>query len=461
MMGASRAQARGGRGEHVVGVNPAARGDLARATQNLGLAVERGDGPYAFDAAGRRYIDALSNRFCSQLGYSFGAEMEAAAEAATATTHRGSGSDAPAVFDFKRRIAELAPDDLNEVFLTSGAFESLEVAWLVARGYFDSLGQSRRRKIIVRDLAYHGVALGALGLNSTSPLASPFGPAPIETVAVSNTGASHGGVEPASTAALLVQIEATIEEAGPDQIAMMLLEPVQMGGGCLVPPPGYWAGVRALADRYGILMVADDSVTGYGRLGEWFGFERFGVVPDMATCGTGLTSSYAPLGAVVVRDRVGRALSRQHRALVRDTTGGGNPVTAAVALRCTQVIHDERLLDAVRANEPMLAGLLDGLRRLPIVDDVRGMGYFWAVELVRGDRTRRFSGAEREALLQEVLPARLREAGLIARIDGRGDPVVIIAPPLVCGRELLAEIVDLLARVLAAAGDDMELPSAG
>jgi adenosylmethionine-8-amino-7-oxononanoate aminotransferase len=459
MMGGRRAQARGGRGEHVVGVNPAARGDLARATQNLGLAVERGDGPYAFDAAGRRYIDALSNRFCSQLGYSFGAEMEAAAEAATA--YRGLGPDAPAVLDFKRRIAQLAPDDLDEVFLTSGAFESLEVAWLVARCHFDALGQSRRRKVIVRDLAYHGVALGALGLNSTSPLASPFGPAPIETVAVSNSGASREDGEPASTAALLVEIEAAIEEAGPDQIAMILLEPVQMGGGCLVPPPGYWAGVRALADRYGIMLVADDSVTGYGRLGEWFGFDRFDVVPDMATCGTGLTSSYAPLGAVVVRDRVARALSRQHRALVRDTTGGGNPVTAAVALRCTQVIEDERLLDAVHANEPMLAELLDGLRRLPIVGDVRGMGYFWAVELVRGDRARRFSAAEREALLQEVLPARLREAGLIARIDGRGDPVVIIAPPLVCGRELLAEIVALLARVLATAGDDMALPAAG
>ena len=181
----------------------------------------------------------------------------------------------------------------------------------------------------------------------------------------------------------------------------------------------------------------------------------------MATCGTGLTSSYAPLGAVVVRDRVARPLSRQHRALVRDTTGGGNLVTSAVALRCTQVIEDERLLDAVRANEPMLAELVDRLRRLPIVGDVRGMGYFWAVELIRGARARRFSPVERDALLQEVLPARLREAGLIARIDGRGDPVVIIAPPLVCGRELLAEIVEELARVLTSAGEDMELHAAG
>jgi adenosylmethionine-8-amino-7-oxononanoate aminotransferase len=429
-----------GPGEHVVGVNPAARGDLARATQNLGLAVERGDGPYAFDAAGRRYIDALSNRFCSQLGYSFGAEMEAVAEAA-AGADRGAGPDAPVVLDFKRRIAELAPDDLDEVFLTSGAFESLEVAWLVARCHFDALGEPRRRKVIVRELAYHGVALGALGLNSTSPLASPFGPAPIETVTVSNTGAPH--------APLLEEIDAAINEAGPDQVAMILIEPVQMGGGCLVPPPGYWAGVRDLADRYGVMLVADDSVTGYGRLGEWFGFERFDVVPDMATCGTGLTSSYAPLGAVVVRDSVARTLSRQHRALVRDTTGGSNPVTAAVALRCTQVIEEERLLDAVRANEPMLATLLDGLRRLPIVTDVRGMGYFWAVELAGGEPGRR------DMLLQEVLPARLREAGLIARIDGRGDPVVLIAPPLVCGRDLLVEIVEVLARVLAAAGDDM------
>jgi adenosylmethionine-8-amino-7-oxononanoate aminotransferase len=202
--------------------------------------------------------------------------------------------------------------------------------------------------------------------------------------------------------------------------------------------------------------VADDSVTGYGRLGEWFGFERFDVIPDMATCGTGLTSSYAPLGAVIVRDGVASTLARQDRVLVRDSVGTGNPVTSAVALRCMEVIEDERLLDAVRANEPLLAETLQTLRRLPIVGDVRGMGYFWAIELVREGAG--FSAAERDLLLLEILPARLREAGLIARIDGRGEPVVILAPPLVSRSELLVEIVEVLGGALAAAGRDLGLP---
>jgi adenosylmethionine-8-amino-7-oxononanoate aminotransferase len=233
----------------------------------------------------------------------------------------------------------------------------------------------------------------------------------------------------------------------------MILEPVQMGGGCLVPPPGYWQGVRELADRHGILVGVDDSATDFGRLGEWYGFERFGVVPDMATCGTALTSSYVPLGAVVMRGALRATCDPSGYSKVRDRQLGGSRAGAGVALRCIEIIQRDGLLERVRAGEDVLAARLAELRSLPVVGDVRGMGYFWAVELVQPGGTERLAPAVREAVVHEYLPARLSEAGLIARVDDRGDPVVMLSPPLVSDDALLGTVADRLAGVLSAAGD--------
>jgi adenosylmethionine-8-amino-7-oxononanoate aminotransferase len=424
---------------------PPARGDIERARHGIGV-VRGGEGAYAIDAAGRRYIDAMSNR--SQLGYSYGAELAEAARA-------GERSGADSLGALRARLAALAPGDLEEVVFTTGAFESLEVTWALARSHFQALGERQRRKAIVRRVAIHGVALSALSFNGVSPIASPLGPSPISVVEVSNTNAFRTRFrpdDPAFADHLLAELEDVVQAEGPHTIAVIVVEPVQMGGGCLVPPPGYWEGLRALADRHGILLVADDSATDFGRLGEWYGFERFGVVPDMATCGTGLTSSYVPLGAVVVREALRATCDPRAHSRVRDRTLGASRAGAAAALRCIDIIERDGLLERVRAGEAVLAGRLDGLRAEPVVGDVRGMGYFWAVELVRPGGTDRLDDATREVLLHEYLPARLNEAGLIARVDDRGDPVVMLAPPLVSDDALLETIVDRLTEVLRDAG---------
>jgi adenosylmethionine-8-amino-7-oxononanoate aminotransferase len=237
-------------------------------------------------------------------------------------------------------------------------------------------------------------------------------------------------------------------------VAMIIAEPVQNAGGCLVPPDGYWPGLRELADRYGIALVADEVITGFGRIGEWFAVRRFGAEPDVITLAKGLTSAYAPMGAVLVSDRIAEPLYEDGRVLLHGITFGGHPVAAAVALRNVEIFEREGVLENVRALEPYLRERLMSLQgRVPIVGDVRGAGFFWALELVRSSDGARFSAEERERLIRGYLPGRLLQEGLIARPDDRGDAVLHLAPPLICGRDELDELVAKTEAVLAGASE--------
>jgi adenosylmethionine-8-amino-7-oxononanoate aminotransferase len=219
-----------------------------------------------------------------------------------------------------------------------------------------------------------------------------------------------------------------------------------------VPPPGYWPGLRQIADRYGILLVADEVITGCGRLGEWFGVTRYGATPDLITIAKGLTSAYAPMGAVLVSDRVAAPLYEDKRLLLHGITFAGHPLSAAIALKNIEIFARDGVLENVRAHESGLAKRLESLRELPIVGDVRGAGFFWAAELVKDENGAPFDADERERLLREFMPGRLLEAGLIARGDDRGDPVLQIAPPLISTDSVLDEIVEAMRAVLADAG---------
>jgi adenosylmethionine-8-amino-7-oxononanoate aminotransferase len=422
------------------------------------LVLERGEGAYVFDSRGRRYLDALSSLFCAQLGYSYGAEM---AEAATAQLERLAfntnwATAHPAAIGLAEQLAALSPDGLDRVFFTSGGSESVEAAWKLVRLYHHANGEPGRRKAIARRTAYHGVTLGALSLTGVDSFKEPFAPAAIAVRHVSDTNAyrrSEQGHE--LTRALIDELEAAILAEGPETVAMVIAEPVQNSGGCLVPPPGYWEGMREVCNRYGILLVADEVITGFGRLGEWFGVTRFGGKPDLITVAKGLASAYAPIGAVLVSDQVAAPLYESSRTLLHGITFGGHPVTTAMALRNLEIFARDSVLENVRAHERHLATRMDELRSLPIVGDIRGAGYFWAAELVRDDAGTRFDAAERERLLRGFLPGRLLEAGLIARGDDRGDTVVQVAPPLISDRGVLDEMVDRLAEVLADAGREM------
>jgi adenosylmethionine-8-amino-7-oxononanoate aminotransferase len=427
------------------------------------LVLERGEGPYVFDVEGNRYFDGLSSLFCCQIGYSYGEEMAAAtAGQMTRLAFNTNWATAhPPAIELAERLAELAPGDLNKAFFTSGGSESVETAWKLARQYHIARGELRRHKAIARDRAYHGVTLGALSFTGVERFKSAFGRPAVDVrhVAWTNQFRSLEGLAGAElTAALLADIELTIQEEGAETIAVIIAEPVQNAGGCLTAPDGYWTGLREIADRHGILLVADEVICAFGRLGEYFGSERTGVEPDMITVAKGLTSAYAPMGAVLVSDRVAEPLYERGATLLHGITFGGHPVAAAAALKNLEIFERDGVLENVRSLEPWLARQLTArLGPLPIVADVRGAGFFWAFELVAGDVEAQFDAEQRERLLRGFLPRRLRQAGLIARADDRGDPVLQIAPPLISDRAQLDEMIDALTEVLSDAGAHMGL----
>jgi adenosylmethionine-8-amino-7-oxononanoate aminotransferase len=423
------------------------------------LVLDRGEGCYVFDVEGNRYLDGLSSLFCCQIGYSFGEEMAAVAseQLSTLAFNTNWATAHPPAIKLAAALAERAPGDLNRVFFTNGGSESVEAAWKIVRQYYLAKGEPQRTKAIAREIAYHGVTLGALSFTGVRPMKEPFGAAPISVVRTSNTNSYRdpdAGNDAALTARLLDEAERAIVETGPETVAMLIAEPVQNAGGCLVPPEGYWPGLRELCDRYGIALVADEVITGFGRIGEWFAAPRFGGAPDVITCAKGITSAYAPMGAVLVSDRIAEPLYEDGRMLMHGITFAGHPVSAAIALRNIEIFEREGVLENVRAHEPVLAELLEGIKaRVPIVGDVRGAGYFWALELVRDAAGTRFSAEEREKLLRGFLTGRLLEEGLIARPDDRGDAVLHLAPPLIAGREELEEMAAKTEAVLADASE--------
>lgn len=424
------------------------------------LVLERGEGPYVFDTDGNRYIDALSSLFCSQLGYSYGEEMaaSAASQLNTLAFNTNWGTATPVAIELAERITGLAPAGLRHALFTSGGSEAVEAAWKLTREHFEAVGQPQRTKAIARDGAYHGVTLGALAFTGIERFKAPFGPPAIDVTHVSNTNAFRApdGDDPdAFCARLLGEMESAIDAAGPDQVALIIAEPVQNAGGCLTPPPGYWAGLRRIADEHGCLLMADEVICGCGRLGEWVATAREGVTPDLVSLAKGLTSAYAPMGAVLAHERVVGPLIEKNVTFRHGITFGGHPLCAAIALQNIEIFERDGILENVRALTPHLGSRMRELLPLPIVGDVRGDGFFWAVELVKDEQCSRFDQAERDRLIRGFLPRRLRKAGLIARADDRGDSVLQIAPPLISDAALLDEITDRLAEVLADAGSYM------
>ncbi len=425
------------------------------------MVVERGEGAYVFDTHGNRYVDGLSSLFCAQIGYSFGEEMGAVAAQQLQQLAFNTiwGTAHPPALELADRLAALAPDGIDRVFFTSGGSESVEAAWKLARQYHVANGEPQRLKAIARNIAYHGVTLGALSFTGVPGYKEPFGPPAIYTRHVSNTNAFRSELQGEElTAKLLQEIEDVILEEGPDTIGVIIAEPVQNAGGCLVPPPGYWPGLRRLADKYGILLHADEVITGFGRLGEYFGVTRYDTTPDLITVAKGLTSAYAPMGAVMVSEKVAAPLYEDKRTLMHGITFGGHPLCAAIALKNLEIFEREGVLENVRAHEEGLRARLEQLKEdLPIIGDVRGTGFFWAVELVKDEYNTRFDADERERLLRGYMGQAMLDAGLIARADDRGDAIFQIAPPLISDDDVLDEIVDKMRSVLVGAQQELAL----
>jgi len=389
----------------------------------------RGEGAYVWDQHGKRYLDGLAGLFTSQLGHGRTELAEAGAKQASTLAYFPLWTYAhPRAIELAERLAGYAPGDLNRVFFTSGGSEAVESAWKLVRQYFRITGQPQRTKVISRDIAYHGTTMGALSITGIPDLKTPFEPLVGGAIKVPNTNFYRAPVfaddEVAFGQWAADEIERAIVREGANTIAAVYLEPVQNAGGCFPPPPGYFERVRQICDRHGVLLVSDEVICAFGRLGHWFGAERYGYQPDIITVAKGLTSGYAPLGAMIASDHLANL----------------------------DVFEGEQILQHVQSTEATFRSALETLYDLPIVGNVRGAGFFYGIELVKDKETRlSFDDEESERLLRGYLSGALFEAGLICRADDRGDPVVQLSPPLICGQDEIDFMVSTLREVLTEA----------
>jgi adenosylmethionine-8-amino-7-oxononanoate aminotransferase len=419
--------------------------------------IVRGEGAYVWDQHGKRYLDGLAGLFTSQLGHGRSELAEAGAKQAETLAYFPLWTYAhPRAIELSERLAGYAPGDLNRVFFTTGGSEAVESAWKLARQYFGLMGQPHRTKVISRSIAYHGTSLGALSITGIPELRTPFEPLVPGAVKVPNTNfyraPLYGDDLEAFGRWAADEIDRAIEREGPDTVAAVFLEPVQNAGGCFPPPPGYFQRVREICDRHGVLLVSDEVICAFGRLGQWFGALRYEYQPDIITVAKGLTSGYAPLGAMIASDRLMEPFLGPGQSFLHGFTFAGHPVSCAVALANLDVLEGERILEHVRSTEGAFRAALESLDDLPIVGDVRGAGFFYGIELVKDKDTRQsFDDDESERLLRGFLSGALFEAGLICRADDRGDPVVQLSPPLICGPEEIDFMASTLRTVLSEA----------
>jgi adenosylmethionine-8-amino-7-oxononanoate aminotransferase len=419
--------------------------------------IVRGDGPYIWDSNGRRYLDGLSGLFVVQAGHGRAELAEAAAKQAGELAFFPLWSYShPRAIELSERLAALAPGDINRIFFTTGGGEAVESAWKLARQYFKLRGKPLKHKVISRTIAYHGTTMGALSITGIPAARQDFEPLVPGAIKVANTNfyraPEHGDDLVAFGQWAAEEIARAIEAEGPDTVAAVFLEPVQNSGGCFPPPPGYFQRVREICDAYDVLLVSDEVICAFGRLGHMFACERYGYQPDVITCAKGMTSGYSPIGAMLVSDRVYEPFATGGTSFLHGFTFGGHPVSAAVALANLDLFEREDLCGHVLSTQDAFRSTLDKLLDLPIVGEVRGDGFFYGLELVKDKATREtFDAEESERLLRGFLSGALFEAGLYCRADDRGDPVVQLAPPLVCDQAQFDEIESVLRSVLTEA----------
>jgi hypothetical protein len=417
----------------------------------------KGEGVHVYDANGNKYFDGLSGLFTNALGHGRSDIAEVAAEQMRTLAYWPLWTYAhPQAIALATKLAELAPGDLNKVFFTTGGSEAVESAWKLARQYHKVRGDTDRYKVISRNVAYHGTTLGALTITSLESFRAPFEPLVPGAVKVPDTNFYNAPIFQDDEAAFgqwtSDQIEQAIIREGPESVAAVFLEPVQNAGGCLVPPKGYWQRVREMRDRYGVLLVSDDVICAFGRLGTWFGAQKYDYVPDIICVAKGLTAGYAPLGAMIVSDKIAEPFQHDGLSFIHGFTWAGHPVSCAVARKSIEIIEDEHVLENVLANEAYFHDRLTDLLEIPIVGDIRGSGYFWATSLVKDKESREvWSGDEAEKLLRGFISPEMFRRGLICRIDDRGDPVVQLAPPLISSRADIDFAVGVLAEVFSEA----------
>ncbi|NUT59387.1 MAG: aspartate aminotransferase family protein [Agromyces sp.] len=424
--------------------------------------ITRGEGHHIYDIHGREYFDGLSGLFVVNAGHGRRRLAEVAAKQAQELAFFPIWSYAhPSAIELADRLAGYAPGDLNRVFFSTGGGEAVETAFKLAKYYWKLKGQPTKHKVISRAVAYHGTPQGALAITGIPAMKQMFEPLTPGGFRVPNTNfyrAADVGAPADDLEAFGIWAANRIEEMilfeGPETVAAVFLEPVQNSGGCFPPPPGYFQRVREICDQYDVLLVSDEVICAFGRIGHMFACDAYGYVPDMITCAKGMTSGYSPIGATIVSEKIYEPFSKGTTSFYHGYTFGGHPVSAAVALANLDIFEEERLNERVRENSPLFRAELEKLLDLPIVGDVRGDGYFFGIELVKDKATREtFNDEESEYLLRGFLSKALFDAGLYCRADDRGDPVIQLAPPLTIGVPEFQEIEQTLRSVLTEASN--------
>ena len=421
--------------------------------------IVRGEGHMIYDEQGRGYIDGLGGLFTTQVGHG---REELAAEAARQMKELSfmplwSYAHPPAI-ELAERLASYTPGDLDRVFFTTGGGEAVETAWKLAKNYFKATGKPMKHKVISRSVAYHGTPQGALSITGIPGMKQQFEPLTPGGFRVPNTNFYRAPEHVADSEKdfglwAAERIREAIEFEGPETVAAVFLEPVQNSGGCFPPPEGYFQRVREICDEYDVLLVSDEVICAFGRIGEMFACKDFGYTPDIITCAKGMTSGYAPIGAMIASERLFEPF-RRDETFYHGYTFGGHPVSAAVAMKNLDIMEREGLNDNVHQNSAVFRQALERLLDLPIVGDVRGAGYFFGIELVKDKDTKEtFAGAEATALLRDFVSPRLWEEGLYCRADDRGDPVIQLSPALTIGPEQFDEIEGILRTVLTEAAE--------
>jgi adenosylmethionine-8-amino-7-oxononanoate aminotransferase len=419
--------------------------------------IVRGEGTHIYDDKGRRYLDGLAGLFVVQAGHGRQELAETAAKQAQELAFFPVWSYAhPKAVELAERLANEAPGDLNKVFFTTGGGEAVETAWKLAKQYFKLTGKPTKYKVISRAVAYHGTPQGALSITGLPALKAPFEPLVPGAHKVPNTNIYrapiHGDDPEAYGRWAADQIEQQILFEGPETVAAVFLEPVQNAGGCFPPPPGYFQRVREICDQYDVLLVSDEVICAFGRLGTTFACDKFGYVPDMITCAKGMTSGYSPIGACIISDRLAEPFYKGDNTFLHGYTFGGHPVSAAVGIANLDLFQREGLNQHVLDNEGNFRATLEKLLDLPIVGDVRGNGFFYGIELVKDKATKEsFNDEETERILYGFLSKALFDNGLYCRADDRGDPVIQLAPPLISNQETFDEIEQILRATLTEA----------
>ncbi len=427
--------------------------------------ITRGEGHHIFDSKGNKYFDGLSGLFVVNAGHGRRRLAEVAAKQAEQLAFFPLWSYAhPEAIELADRLANYAPGDLNRVFFSTGGGEAVETAFKLAKYYWKLQGRPTKHKVISRAVAYHGTPQGALAITGIPGMKEMFEPLVPGGFRVPNTNyyraeemgfvASATASDPEAEFGLWAanRIEEMILFEGPETVAAVFLEPVQNSGGCFPPPPGYFQRVREICDTYDVLLVSDEVICAFGRIGHMFACDEYGYVPDMITCAKGMTSGYSPIGATIVSDKVYEPFKHGATSFYHGYTFGGHPVSSAVALANLDIFEEEKLNENVRANSPIFRQTLEKLTDLPIVGNVRGAGYFFGIELVKDKATKEtFNDAESERLLRGFLSKALFDAGLYCRADDRGDPVIQLAPPLTIGPSEFDEIEVILRSVLTEA----------